>query len=383
MDINKDFAFASGGIIWRIIDRPKFEAKTLRYKISMVVILAMMCWLPLALLSLFQLGTSQFYLLFVRDIATHVRFLLAFPILLFARSTVNHSFNHAITFFYETKLVDKANSSQFERILDKLKKWKKLKIIDGLIILLIFFLFFTQGKGQTNNASIYAPWYLLNNHITLAGWWYLILSLPIFQMLLYRWIYTIFLWIVFLRLISKIHLNLSSFHPDGVGGLGFLRYTQLSFFPIALAFSALTAGVTNNLIIFSGISISDYKIAIGTVIIFSIFLFIIPLLLLIPLLVKTKRKYFMEYSLQAWPIARKYEDELDAFYQKNEGTPDSSWHVDLIGSFEKTQEMKISLVDKDIIFAFLAAIIFPFLPVVAQQIPLKQVFFDVIGKVLG
>lgn len=383
MDNDKDYAFASGGIIWKIIDRPKFEAKSLKHKVFLVFMLMMLCWLPIALLSLFTLGWQQFYLLFIRDIATHVRFLLVFPILLFARRSINNSFNHTVFFFYETQIVDQTNSNEFDRLMIKIEKWKTSRLVDYSIILLIYFLFFVQGRSRVNNVANYAPWHLLNNHISPAGWWYLVVSLPVFQMLLYRWIYTIFLWIYFLRSISKIHLNLSSLHPDGVGGLGFLRYTQLSFFPVALALSALTAGVTNNLIIFSGISLTDYKIALGTVLVLSILLFISPLLLLLPLLAKVKRKYFMQYSSESWPIARAYEKELGEFYKNGEEKPDASWHVDLIGSFEQTQKMKISLVDKSILFAFIAAIILPFLPVVAQQIPLKQVFFDVVGKVLG
>ncbi|WCT14693.1 hypothetical protein [Mucilaginibacter jinjuensis] len=383
MDHNKDYAFASGGIIWKIIDRPKFEAQSLRYKILLVFALMMLCWLPIALLSLSTLGLQKFYLLFIRDISTHVRFLLVLPIFLFARRSINNSFNHAVSFFYETKIVDDTNSNEFERLINKIEKLKTSGFVDFLIILLVYLLFFVQERSRVNNVANYAPWHLLNNHISPAGWWYLLVSLPIFQMLLYRWIYTIFLWIYFLSSISKIHLNLSSLHPDGVAGLGFLRYTQLSFFPVALALSALTAGITNNLIIFSGISLTDYKIALGTVLALSILLFILPLLLLLPLLAKVKRKYFMQYSSESWPIARAYEKELDAFYKTGEDKPDASWHVDLIGSFEQTQQMKISLVDKSILLAFIAAIIIPFLPVVAQQIPLKQVFFDVVSKVLG
>jgi len=367
----KDYAFASGGIFWKFFDRPHFESKTLRQQIFFVLGLIMLCWLPLAVLSFIKLGQGQFYLLFVRDISTHVRLLLVIPILIFARRAVNNSFNHAISFFYESK------------ILERIEKWKSSRIIDYIIIVLVYCSFFIQENNRINNADTYAPWHMVNNHITAAGWWYLLLSLPILQLLLYRWLYTIILWIVFLRKLSTMDLHLSALHPDGVGGLGFLQYTQLSFFPVALAFSVLTAGVTNNLIIFSGISVTDYKIAIGSVLVFVLLLFILPLLLLIPLLVKVKRKYFMQYSLQSWPMTRKYEDELKAFYKTEEENPDTSWHVDLLGSFEKAQDMKVVLVDKTSLIAFTAAVILPFLPVVAQQVPLKDLFINLLGKILG
>jgi len=343
----------------------------------------LLCWLPIAILSFLKLSWNQFYLFFLRDIATHVRFLLALPILIFARRGVNNSFNNAISFFYQTKIVDDTNNTAFEQMMNELEKWKSSRIVNFILILIVYLSFFLQEKSHVNDSNIYAPWHIINNHITIAGWWYLLVSLPIFQLLLYRWFYTIILWMIFLKKVSKLNLHLTSLHPDGLGGLGFLRYTQLSFFPVALAYSMLTAGVMNNLIIFSGISIADYKVAFGSVLLIILFLFILPLLLLMSLLIKVKRRNYMQYSLQSWPIARKYEGELKDYYQTEEENPDTSWHVDLIGSFEKTRDMKVMLVDKTILLAFTAAVILPFLPVLAQQVPLKEIFVNIFGKILG
>jgi hypothetical protein len=383
MAVTKDYAFASGGIVWKIFDRTKFESKSLRHQIFMLLLLILVCWLPIALLSFIKLGWDSFYQLFLRDIATHVRFLIVLPILLVSRRSLNKSFNQMISFFHETKIVDADNEQAFEKIMDSLKKWSNSKLIDGILLILVYSSFYFQEHSQINKTNTYAPWHLVDNHITAAGWWYLLISLPLLQMLLYRWLYTILLWMFFLRKISKLDLHLSALHPDGVGGLGFLQYTQLAFFPVALAFSALTAGVMNNMIMFSGISIRDYKVAIGSVLIFVFLLFILPLMLLLPMLAKIKRKYFMLYSREAWPFARKYEEELKSFYQTGEEKPDASWHIDMIGSFEKTRDMKIILVDKTILIAFVAAVVLPFLPVIAQQIPLKEILINLLGKIMG
>ena len=383
MSTTKDYAFASGGILWKVLDRSRFEAKSLRKQILFVIGLILLCWLPLAALSLFKLGWNQFYLLFLRDIATHVRFLVVLPILLFARRSLNKSFNSTIGFFHQTKIVDADNANEFEQVMLQIEKWRSSKLVDFVIIFLVYASFYLQENNRINLSVSYAPWHMVDNKIIAAGWWYLVFSLPILQILLYRWLYTILLWIIFLRKISKLNLHLSALHPDGVGGLGFLQYTQLSFFPVALAFSALTAGVMNNMIIFSAVSLIDYKIAIGAALLFVLLLFILPLMLLLPLLARVKRKYFMQYSLESWPIAREYEEQLKAFYLTGKENPDASWHVDLIGSFEKTKEMKIVLVDKTLLLAFAVAVILPFLPVLAQQVPLKEIIISLLGKIMG
>ena len=379
----KDYAFASGGILWKVFDRTKFEGKSLRQQFYFVVGLMLFCWVPIAVMSLSKLGWDQFYLLFLRDIATHIRFLFVLPVLIFSRRLFNRNFNSTISFFHETKILDQDNLDGFEKVMNWLKKWSNSKAVDIILIVLVYSVFYFQENNQTNRSSTYAPWHTVDDKITAAGWWYMVFSLPILQMLLYRWLYTILLWIIFLRKISRLDLHLSALHPDGVGGLGFMHYTQLSFFPVALAFSALSAGVINNAIIFSEVSLIDYKVTIASALLFVLLLFILPLLQFLPLLVKVKRKYFMQYSLEAWPIARKYEAQLKEFYLQRENEPNTSWHVDLIGSFEKAKEMKVVLVNKTILIAFTAAVILPFLPVLAQQVPLKEVIINLLGKILG
>lgn len=379
----KKYSFASGGIIWKFIDRAQFEARSNRQRILFVIALILICWLPLLFLNLNELGWASCYSLFIRDIATHVRFLLVLPILLFARRSFNLSFDTTIHFFYKTKIVDHDNREAFEKVLSWLGRWVNSRLVDVFMILVVYGLFYFQENSRINQSSIYAPWHLWGGHLTPAGWWYLFFSLPIFQLILYRWLYTIVLWIIFLRKISKLNLHLSALHPDGMGGLGFLQYAQLSFFPVALAYSSLIAGAMNNVIIFSKASLLDYKIALGSILVFVLLLFVLPLIQFVPILAKTKQKYFMEYSLQAWPFVKQFEKELKEYSQTEEKKPDASGHIDFVGSFEKTKDMQISLVDKSVLLIFGSAVVLPFIPVVAQQIPLKELFINLIGKFVG
>jgi hypothetical protein len=383
IDTNKDFAFASGGILWKVFDRGKFEAQTLRFKLSIVIGLMLACWLPLALLSLYRFGAHSFYLLFVHDIATHVRFLFVLPILIFARRSFNKSFNNMLGYLHETRIIDQDNTSALDKVLRWLLKWRNSNIVDAVLLILVYSAFFYQENNLVNSVSSYAPWHSYKDNLTIAGWWYVLFSLPILQLLLFRWLYTILLWIMFLWKISRIKLHLSALHPDGMGGLGFMKYTQISFFPVALAIASLAAGMTNNSMIFSGTSIMEYKVLIVSVLVFVLLLFILPLLIFLPLLASIKRKFFFQYGLESWPIARQYEKELKDYLETGEEKPDASWHVDLIGSFEKVSNMKIVLIDRSTLVAFVAAVVLPFLPVFAQQLPLKDLFFSLIGKVLG
>ncbi len=375
-----DYAFASGGILSKMIDRSGISNKSMRYKILLLAGLVLICWLPLALLSFIELGGGQFYLLFIRDIATHVRFLLAIPLLLSARKLVNRSFNQLVGTLYETKIVDDNNVAAFEKTIQWVLKWRNAIIVDILLLVLVYYAFYMR---EVNDKSFYAPWAVKNDSISIAGWWYVLFSLPVLQMIVYRWFYTILLWIIFLRKISKINLNLSSLHPDGAGGLGFLRYAQLSFLPVAFAFSSIIAAGLNNIIIFSKVSIYDFKMNIIAILLFTLLIFVLPLMIFIPLLSVVKRKYYLWYSRQAWVCARQYEKEVNDFAQNGKEKNDASWHVDLIGSFEKTDNMNPLLINKTVLLAFVSAVLLPFIPVIAQEIPLKELLMSLVSKFVG
>src|SRR5262249_19017158 len=62
-----------------------------------------------------------------------------------------------------------------------------------------------------------------------AGWWLILVSLPLFQFLLLRWYYRLFIWARFMWQVSRIELKLMPAHPDRMGGLGFLAQTGYIF----------------------------------------------------------------------------------------------------------------------------------------------------------
>ena len=84
-----------------------------------------------------------------------------------------------------------------------------------------------------------ATWYAIPSadepRLSLAGMWFGYVSLPIFQFLLIRWYFRIFIWARFLWHVSRIELRLVPTHPDRAGGLGFLSSIVYAFVPLLLA----------------------------------------------------------------------------------------------------------------------------------------------------
>ena len=93
---------------------------------------------------------------------------------------------------------------------------------------------------------------------SLAGWWLGCVSLPLFQFLVLRWYFRLFIWARFLWQVSRIELKLVPTHPDRCGGLGFLAPVSQTFAPLLLAQGALLAGMMADRIFYAGAKLPEF-----------------------------------------------------------------------------------------------------------------------------
>ncbi|URK87237.1 hypothetical protein LP421_26930 [Rhizobium sp. RCAM05350] len=87
------------------------------------------------------------------------------------------------------------------------------------------------------------------NSITLAGWWFVIVSMPLFWFLAMRGLWRHFLWSLLLRKVARLELRLVSTHPDGRAGLGFLGDYPNAYATFVFGMScAVAAAVGQNML---------------------------------------------------------------------------------------------------------------------------------------
>jgi hypothetical protein len=92
-------------------------------------------------------------------------------------------------------------------------------------------------------------------------------SVPLFQFLLIRWYFRLFIWARFLWQVARLDLSLVPTHPDRVGGLGFLANTVYAFVPLAVAHGALLAGLLANRIFYMGAALPEFKAEIAVLVV--------------------------------------------------------------------------------------------------------------------
>src|SRR6185312_10712319 len=117
-----------------------------------------------------------------------------------------------------------------------------------------------------------------SEHLTIAGWWYALVSSPIQRFLLYRWVWRLLIWSRLLWRISRLDLQLLPTHPDGAGGLLFLGYGQVAFAIIIAATSFIASAHVGERILRQSAELSSYKVVLGVYVCLCLVLILGPLL---------------------------------------------------------------------------------------------------------
>jgi hypothetical protein len=234
-----------------------------------------------------------------------------------------------------------------------------------------------------DTATWYATPSVEGSKLWLAGLWYGYVSLPLFQFLLLRWYYRIFIWVRFLWQVSRIELSLIPIHPDRVGGLGFLANTAFAFMPLAVAHGALLAANIANRIFYVGAALPEFKVETAVVVVFMLGLVLGPLLLFAPQLAQAKRTGNREYGA----LAARYVREFDAKWLRGGatgaeplvGSADIQSLADLANSFEVVRTMRVAPITKDALIRLMAATLVPVVPLALTMMPLEELLRKLLG----
>jgi hypothetical protein len=210
-------------------------------------------------------------------------------------------------------------------------------------------------------------------------------SLPIFQFLLLRWYFRLFIWARFLWQVSRLRLSLIPTHPDRLGGLGFLSNTAYAFEVLLLAHGAMLASQIANRIFFAGARLPDFKLEIAVVAVFLLCLVFGPLLVFAPQLARAKRTGLNEYGT----LAERYVRDFDVKWLRGGapgdeqlvGSGDIQSLADLSNSFEVVRTMRLAPVTRDALLQLTASVLVPLVPLLLTMMPLEALLQKLLGLV--
>lgn len=384
----QDFSLVLGGPLFQLLCRAHLSGNVLELWRKRILTITLIAWLPLLALSALQgqLLGGPAAVPFLLDVEAQVRFLIALPLLIIAELVVHQRMRLVVRQFLERDLIPNSALPCFDAAIKSAFRLRNSVFAEILLIGFVYIvgiLLFWRYYLALATASWYAVPTSDGIEFSLAGIWYGYFSLPLYQFLLVRWYYRLFIWMRFLWHVSRIELALVPTHPDRVGGLGFLSNTVYAFMPLALAHGVMLAGPIANRIFYLGAALPEFKVEIAVVVIFVLVLVFGPMLLFSPQLAQAKRIGNREYGA----LAARYVREFDAKWvrggasadERLVGSGDIQSLADLANSFEVVRTMQFAPITKDAFLRLVAATVIPVIPLALTMMPLEELLRKLLG----
>ena len=382
-----DFSLVLGGPLFQFLRRAHLSDDALMLVRQRIIVIALLAWLPLLLLSAVEGDVlGRVAVPFLLDVEVHVRFLVALPLLIIAELVVHRRMRPLPQQFLERNLIPDGGMMRFEAAIASAFRLRNSVLVELLLIAVVYaigVLIVWRHYVALDTATWYATPSAEGSKLSLAGMWYGYVSLPIFQFLLVRWYFRLFIWTRFLWQVSRIELSLVPTHPDRVGGLSFLSNTVYALAALAVAHGTLLAGYIANRIFFVGAELTQFKPEIAVLVVFMLSVVLGPLLMFAPQLAHVKRKGLREYGT----LAERYVREFDAKWLRDGapakeplvGSADIQSLADLANSYEVVRTMRVAPITRDAVVRLAAATLAPIVPLLLTMMPLEELLKRLLG----
>jgi hypothetical protein len=354
------------------------------------VVLALVAWVPLMGLIALQGVASGRDVSFLASISTHVRFLIAIPLAFLGETWIDPRLRQFVRGLVASRLVLPAEVPALDRAVRMAHRLRDSATAEvGLAILAVVSV--QLGVRPFDLPDDILSWRATRAgealRPTLAGWWYALVALPLYQFVVARWIWRLIVWAVFLWRLARLRLQLVPIHPDLVGGLGYLAVAQSHFEILCLAFSAVAASTHAERMIFAGASLKAFTLPALGVVLLNVLLYLAPLLCFTPRMLAAKRRGLREYGA----VATAYVQGFDAKWLRGGAPPGESLLGsgdiqslnDLAGGFGVIRQMRVLPFGATLVLVLIGATLLPMAPLVFLEFPLDDLLALAAKLILG
>jgi hypothetical protein len=386
----QEFSLVHGGPLFQLLLRSRLSSDSLTLVARRVIVFVLITWVPLLALAAHDghLLDGDVAVPFLLDGETHIRFLVVVPLLLAAELVVHRRLMPVVRAFLDRDLIREADDERFDAAINSAFRLRNSVLAEVLLFVLVY------GVGVLvvwrHTALDVSTWYAhvsAGSHwLQNAGIWYAYVSLPIFQFLLLRWYWRLYIWIRFLWQVSRLELSIVPTHPDLLGGLGFLANTVFAFSVLLVAHGAMLAAQIANRIFFAGAALQHFKEEILVMLVFLLCLVFGPLLVFSPQLSRAKRQGLLEYGALAERYVRDFDGKwLRGGRQESEpllGCADIQSLADMGNSFAVVRTMRLAPIGRDAVLELAACVLVPLAPLLLTIMPVEDLLKKLLGVVL-
>lgn len=384
------FSLMVGGPLYQILVRSGLLRPPLGLLERRVLALTAFTWLPLLLLAALdgRLLPGKGYEPFLHDVEGHVRLLIVLPLLLAAELPVHQRLRGTIRQFIKRNLVPTEERPKFEAAVAAAMRLRNSAMLEAFLLLLAF----TVGHWLWRSQIAFegTSWYAVSTdsglELTLPGYWYGFVAIPLFQFVGFRWYMRLLIWACLLLRISRLRLTLIPTHADRAAGLGFVGNSSYAFGLLLLAHGALLSGWIADRVLLGGRSALDFQVEAVVLICCVVAAIVAPLCVFAGPLAAAKRRGRGEYGA----LVSQYTQAFDRKWIHGKRPPDEPMLgsgdmqslADLSTCYEIVQDTRLVPFGLKLLTQLALITAVPLLPLAFTILPLRSMIMQAIKIVL-
>ncbi|WP_010585497.1 hypothetical protein [Schlesneria paludicola] len=375
-----DFPLVAGGFDELLTRRITNSETQFAIRLTRVVVLVAVTWIPLLLLSLASghAVSGRVDVPLLHDPALYGRFLFVLPVLELAEVVVALSLIVQVRHFIQSAIIPEQERTRFIAAVNEVIRIRVSIYAELAIAALAWGISITMRliimRGEASS------WEHLDSSITPAGWWYALVSLPVLLFFLIRWLFIFSLWALFLFRVSRLDLRLTPTHPDHAGGLGFLGWGLASFASVLMAVSAVISAGFAYEILHGHESLDRLKYHVIVFVILAIIVIHMPLLAFAGGLSRLRFRGLLNYSR----LVLRHDRAFDEKWIENPqpatkasepllGSSDVQSLADIATAYNHVDDMWLIPFDLKGFAVLVVSALLPMVPLIATVIPLNEI----------
>ena len=315
---------------------------------------------------------------FLLDPGPAARFLIAVGLFVLMELQVEGKLKTHLDQFFRAPLIAPSSFDQAAAAISKALKRRDSRVAELVCLVVACVLTILSYPGVTQ--AEFGSWRVQQvegqPYLTLAGWWCLLVSAPIFFFFFLRWLWRHHVWGLLLRDLARLDLRLTASHPDGRGGLRFIGQYPNSYSTFVFAVSCVVAAAIANQLLHGTLSLAVYSSVMGIWLAIVLALFAGPLLAFVRPLSRLKQETTLLASSQATNRARATEKEvLGKNVSDVDAAVDAGKSADIADPtklYDTAQKLSSFLVNREALVPIAAAALIPLIVAGAAKLPIKE-----------
>jgi hypothetical protein len=238
---------------------------------------------------------------FLLDWGVWTRFVLAITVFVMMERLVEERLKLHLRQFVDTPLLATGAMAAAAEAVTRALERRDSPLAEIVCVALAYLV--TLGSGLALSGVESASWLVqqapATPQLSLAGWWVLLVSNPLFWFLLFRWLWRHLVWALLLHDIARLDLRLVVTHPDGLGGLAFIGQYPNAFAALVFAMSCVLGSAIANALQHDALGLTTYGYMMAAWLVIVLALFGIPLLAFKLPLMRLKRQALLAATAAA------------------------------------------------------------------------------------